>query len=65
MSKKRRTPRSHFLRIKCPNCGAEEQIIFERPTSIVKCEACETTLISPAGGKGEIKEKVEVLEVLS
>ena len=65
MGKQTKSPRSRFLRIKCPNCGAEEQIIFDRPTSTVNCEVCETTLITPSGGKGVLKEKVEVLEVLT
>ncbi|ADC65930.1 Ribosomal protein S27E [Ferroglobus placidus DSM 10642] len=53
--------RSKFLRVKCPDCE-NEQVIFDRPSTVVKCLICGRTLAEPTGGKGKIK--AEVLEVL-
>ena len=53
---------SKFLRVKCADCN-NEQIVFDHPSTVVKCIVCGRTLILPAGGKGIIKtEVVEVLE---
>ena len=54
-------PRSVFVRLKCSNCG-NEQIIFERSSSNVKCTVCEEILVEPSGGKAKIKgEKIQIL----
>ena len=53
--------RSKFLRVKCPDCE-HEQVIFDRPSIVVKCLICGRTLAEPTGGKGDIK--AEILEVL-
>jgi small subunit ribosomal protein S27e len=48
-----------FIKVKCPDCG-NEQIIFERPATVVKCNACGAVLAEPRGGKAIIKgEKTE------
>ena len=50
-----------FIKIKCPDCGAE-QIAFRKAATQVSCNVCGSTLIRPKGGVGEIRG--EVLEVV-
>lgn len=51
-----------FVKAKCQDCG-NEQVLFDRSTSIVRCSVCGATLAMPKGGKAEIKGKTaEVLE---
>ena len=47
------SPRSKFLRVRCPDCG-NEQIVFSHPSTIVYCNICRATLAKPTGGKAEI-----------
>jgi len=47
---------SKFLKVKC-KCG-KEQVIFEKPASVVKCLKCGEVLAEPRGGKGNVKAKV-------
>lgn len=62
MSKKRQLiTRSRFLRVKCDDCG-NEQIIFDRSATIVKCLVCNRVLAEPRGGKAKIK--TEILEIV-
>ncbi len=53
---------SHFLKIKCGDCG-NEQIVFARAASHVSCLVCGATLATPTGGtaqfKGEIVKRLE------
>ena len=55
-------PKSVFLKLKCLKCG-NEQIVFERSSSLVKCNVCDEVIIEPSGGrckiKGEIIQKLE------
>jgi len=54
--------KSRFVRVKCPDCE-NIQIIFDHPSTVVKCLVCGRTLAEPRGGRGEIKaEIVAVLE---
>ena len=54
--------KSKFIKVKCPDCE-NLQIIFDHPSTIVKCIICGRTLAEPTGGRGHIKaEIVEVLE---
>ncbi len=46
-----------FLRVKCQQCK-NEQVIFSRPASVVKCLVCGSVLAEPRGGAGEIKTNV-------
>ena len=55
-------PRSRFLRVACPKCK-NEQIIFDRASTVVRCLVCNSVLAVPKGGKAEIRAKV--LKVLS
>ncbi|MEA2045430.1 MAG: 30S ribosomal protein S27e [Euryarchaeota archaeon] len=52
---------SRFLRVKCNDCE-NEQIIFGKAATAVKCLVCGRTLASSTGGKSQIK--TEILEVL-
>tara|TARA_Y100000031_G_C7903098_1_gene240442 strand:- start:156 stop:332 length:177 start_codon:yes stop_codon:yes gene_type:complete len=55
-------PNSKFIKIRCPKCK-NEQIIFGKITTEVKCLVCEKELASPTGGKSRVKGRVlEVLE---
>jgi len=55
-------PRSNFIRVKCTQCS-NEQIVFEKPASNVKCRVCGKILVKCTGGKG--KFLAEILEVYS
>ncbi|NTV27193.1 MAG: 30S ribosomal protein S27e [Methanothrix sp.] len=53
---------SKFIKVKCNDCE-NEQIIFARASTVVKCLVCGRTLAEPTGGKAEIKTQVvEALE---
>ncbi len=52
---------SKFIKLRCPKCK-NEQIVFGKPSTEVKCLICEKVLVETAGGKGRIKAKI--LEVL-
>lgn len=53
---------SNFMKVKCPDCQAE-QVTFNRATVKVHCQVCGGTLLEPTGGvasvKGEIAQKLE------
>ena len=54
-------PKSKFIRIKCEECGSEQNI-FSSPTSEVKCNSCGGVLAKPTGGKAKLVGKaVKVL----
>ena len=55
-------PKSRFIKVRCPKCK-NEQIIFGKPASEVKCLVCEKVVAEPSGGKGKIKARI--LEVLT
>jgi len=48
---------SKFMTMKCEKCK-NEQTVFEKPASIVKCLVCNEILVTPKGGKGESRGKV-------
>ena len=50
-------PRSIFLKVKCLKCG-NEQTIFERTSTYVKCTVCDELLAQPTGGKAMIRGEV-------
>ena len=55
-------PESRFIKVRCKKCK-NEQIIFGKASSEVKCLVCSSVLASPSGGKTKIKARVlEVLE---
>jgi len=53
-------PSSKFIKVRC-KCK-NEQIIFGKAASVIKCLVCDTVLAEPSGGKTKIKARV--LEVL-
>ena len=55
-------PESKFIKLRCPKCK-NEQIVFGKAASEVKCLVCSKTLTEPTGGKSRIKARIlEVLE---
>ena len=44
---------SNFLRVHCRDCG-NEQIIFERATTLINCSVCGSVLARTAGGKAQL-----------
>lgn len=53
---------SKFIKVRCPKCK-NEQIVFGKSASVVKCLVCDKVLAEPTGGKTRIKARVlEVLE---
>ncbi len=52
-----RTTSSKFVRVRCPKCE-NEQVIFGKASSVVKCTKCETILAKPSSSKAKIKAKV-------
>jgi len=61
MQKTIRTTKSKFVRVSCPKCS-NEQVIFGKATSNVRCLKCKTQLTKSSGGKAKVRAKV--LEVL-
>ncbi len=59
---KLREPESKFVKVRCPKCK-NEQIVFGKASTVVKCLVCGRVLVQPSGGKAKIKARVlEVLE---
>ena len=55
-------PTSKFVKVRCAKCK-NEQIIFGKSASIVRCLVCGKELAAPTGGKTRVKARVlEVLE---
>jgi small subunit ribosomal protein S27e len=46
-----------FIKVKCEKCK-NEQVIFEKPASQVKCLVCGEVLAEPTGGKAKVRAKV-------
>ncbi|NOX71495.1 MAG: 30S ribosomal protein S27e [Candidatus Micrarchaeota archaeon] len=44
---------SRFIKVKCKKCK-NEQVIFEKPATVVKCLVCGEVISEPTGGKGSI-----------
>ncbi|MBU5557624.1 MAG: 30S ribosomal protein S27e [Candidatus Aenigmatarchaeota archaeon] len=52
-----RRPTSKFLKVVCGKCK-NEQTIFNKPSSTVKCLVCGAELAETTGGRGRLKAKV-------
>jgi len=53
---------SKFVKVRCPKCK-NEQIMFGKASSQVKCLVCGKVLADTTGGKSKIKARIlEVLE---
>jgi small subunit ribosomal protein S27e len=50
-------PKSKFLLVKCSKCK-NEQVVFNKPATVVKCLVCDSVLVDPKGGMGEVKTKI-------
>jgi len=50
-----------FAKVKCKDCS-NEQIIFLRASTHVKCEVCGATIAKPTGGKAQIRG--EIVQIL-
>ena len=54
--------KSKFVKVRCNKCK-NEQIIFGKASTEVKCLVCGTELAKPTGGKAQIKARIlEILE---
>ena len=53
-----KTNNSNFLKVKCNKCK-NEQIIFNKPSTEVKCLVCNEKLGEITGGKIKINAKIE------
>ena len=55
-------PKSKFIKVRCPKCK-NEQIIFGKVSTEVKCLVCGKAVAEPTGGKSRVKARIlEVLE---
>ena len=54
-------PDSKFIKVRCKDCE-NEQVLFDKASTVVSCHICGSKLAIPKGGKAEIKS--EVLEVI-
>ena len=50
--------KSKFLKIACPRCN-NNQVVFGKSASIIKCDKCNKLLIKTTGGKSKIKARVK------
>ena len=55
-------PKSRFLKVMCKKCK-HQQIVFDKPSTEVKCLNCGAILIIPTGGKGKIIEASVIKEL--
>jgi len=55
-------PKSRFVKVVCEKCK-NEQIIFGKNSTVIKCVVCGEVLAEPTGGKANVKARV--LETLS
>jgi len=50
-------PESKFLRVLCVKCR-NEQVIFSKAATLVKCLKCGEVLAEPTGGEARVKGKI-------
>lgn len=50
-----------FIKVKCHKCG-NEQVIFSRAATKIKCVKCNEIIAVPTGGKTSVK--AEILELV-
>jgi len=56
------SPRSKFLKVRCPKCK-HEQVIFGNCSTVVRCQKCSNVIAEPTGGKARVKARIlEILE---
>ena len=55
-------PESKFVKVRCKDCE-NEQVLFDKASTIVSCHICGSKLATPTGGKAKIKgELLEIIE---
>ena len=55
-------PKGKFIKVRCSKCK-NEQIVFGKCATEVKCLICDQVICEPTGGKSKLKARVlEVLE---
>jgi small subunit ribosomal protein S27e len=54
MVREARQNRSSFIKVKCPDCE-NEQMVFSKASTTVKCIVCGRDLAVPTGGKANLK----------
>jgi len=55
-------PKSRFIKVRCSKCK-NEQIVYGKSATEIKCLVCNQLLSSSTGGKSKIKSRIlEVLE---
>jgi len=54
-------PDSRFIKVRCKDCE-NEQVLFNKASTVVSCHICGSKLAIPKGGKAIIK--AEILEVI-
>jgi small subunit ribosomal protein S27e len=54
---KAKGPSSSFIKVKCSKCK-NEQVIFNKAATKVKCLVCSADLAEPKGGKANILGKI-------
>jgi small subunit ribosomal protein S27e len=59
--RKLKESKSKFIKVRCPKCK-NEQVIFGKAASNIKCLVCENNLADATGGKTKIKSRI--LELL-
>lgn len=52
-----RENRSRFFKVKCPDCE-NEQMVFEKASTVVNCVVCGRELATPTGGKANLKAEI-------
>ncbi len=52
-----RETNTKFVKVKCQKCK-NEQTVFGKISTVVKCLVCGQVLAEPAGGKSRIKARV-------
>jgi len=57
MVRQLRENRSKFFRVKCPDCE-NEQVVFEKASTVVDCVVCGKVLAEPGGGKADVKAEI-------
>ncbi|MBI5332879.1 MAG: 30S ribosomal protein S27e [Candidatus Aenigmarchaeota archaeon] len=53
----KKNDKNKFAQVKCEKCK-NEQVIFTKATTVVKCLVCNEVLAEPTGGKVMLKAKV-------
>jgi small subunit ribosomal protein S27e len=54
--------KSKFIKVRCKDCE-NEQVLFNKTSTIVQCHICGSKLAIPSGGKSIIKgDLLEIIE---